>query len=112
MQPTSITAEAIAELTAPEDAGEGRALAPLQRGVLIRVPQLPLPVRLEPSAQAVYIIAERGDLVTLRLLPLCSLPPLPLMLLPPCSFLLSLLQRGILVRVPLTPLLVCIEPSA
>ena len=52
----------VSELTASEDAGEERATTPLQRGVLVRVPLLPLVVCVEPFAQAVKVIAERGDL--------------------------------------------------
>ena len=63
----------------------------LQRDVLGRMPPAPLLVLVEPLTQATEVIAECGDLMPLQL---------------------SLLQRGVHVWMPLTPLSVRIEPPA
>ena len=74
------------------------------------MPPLPLLVRVEPLAQTIKVIAERGDLTVLKLLLLCSFPLLLLVRSLLCLFHRSLLQRGVLVRVSLTPLSIRVEP--
>ena len=87
-------------------------LLPLQRGVLLRMPLAPLPVRVKPLAQAVNVVAERGNLVALLFSPMCLFPLLPFTLSLLRSLLLSLLQLDMLARMPLGSLLVRVKPSA